>query len=230
MGPTRGDLRPCLNAAGHVSLVRRVKPWQRVEDDMLVQDLMTREPETTTGETHIKAVVDLMARVKVSSLPVVDPRGRIRGVVTEVDLIRDSITPDSRAHLLPHAWGSTPAVLVSEVMSSPAVTVRPNEDVAVVVRLMTRARLKSLPVVDADGGVVGIISRSDVIRMRARSDQAVAEDVGALFEELEHRDWCVDVHEGIVQVMGPNGASDRSIAEAAAGTVPGVLGVEVREP
>jgi len=198
---------------------------------MLVHELMTREPATIGEETHVKTAVDLLAWRRVSSLPVVDVRGRIRGVVSEVDLIRDAIIPDVRAHLLPEEGSHRrPATLVSEVMTSPAITVHEKTDLAEVVELMATARLKSLPVVDNEERVVGIISRSDVIRARARADHDVADDVDSLLSELGHEDWLVEVQEGAVHITGPRTALDRSIAEVAANTVPGVVAVEVREP
>jgi CBS domain-containing protein len=195
---------------------------------MFVQDLMTREPATVTGETHVKDAVDLLARHRVSSLPVVDAHGRVCGVVSEVDLIRDAIIPDIRAHLLPRQEAErTPAMLVSEVMSSPAITVHQTTDLAEVVELMATARLKSLPVVDDEELVVGVISRSDVIRTRARGDDQVARDVESLLGQLAHQDWTVEVREGVVRIQGPDNALDRSIAQVAATTVAGVVAVEV---
>lgn len=196
---------------------------------MFVQDLMTREPATVTGETHVKTAVDLLARRRVSSLPVVDARGRIRGVVSEVD-IPDAIIPDIRARLLPQEGSHRhPATLVSEVMTSPAITVHEKADLAEVVELMATARLKSLPVVDNEKRVVGSISRSDVIRTRARADHDVVGDVVSLLTELGHEGWLVEMQERAVHIKGPPTALDRSIAEVAANTVPGVVAVEVHE-
>lgn len=195
---------------------------------MLVHELMTREPATVTGATHVKAAVDLLARLRVSSLPVVDERGRIQGVVSEVDLLRDAIVPDIRAHLRPEEGSQRlPATVVSEVMSSPAITVHERTDLAEVVNLMATARLKSLPVVDGHDHVVGMISRSDVIRTRARTDEEVSGDVRAVLGELGHDDWLVEVHDGVVRIQGPDTTLDRSIARVAARTVTGVVAVEL---
>lgn len=197
---------------------------------MLVKELMTRDPATVTGDTHVKTAVDLLALRRVSALPVVDAQGRIRGVVSEVDLLRDAILPDIRAHLRPQTGSRRrPATLVSEVMSSPAITVSEKTDLADVVQLMANARLKSIPVVDDEERVVGIISRSDVIQTRARHDHEILDDIGSLLRDLEHEDWVVEVHEGAVRITGPRTLLDRSIAEVAADTVPGVVAVEVAQ-
>jgi hypothetical protein len=93
---------------------------------------------------------------------------------------------------------------------------------------MTKHGLKSLPVVDDDDRVVGVVSRSDLVRVRARSDDLVEQDVEALLASIGHRDWTVGVHEGVVDIDGPGNPLDRSIAEVAAQSVVGVVAVEVR--
>jgi predicted transcriptional regulator len=159
---------------------------------------------------------------------VVDENDRICGVVSEADLIRDAFPPDARTHLFPRQRVHRTAVLVSEVMTSPAITVHESTDVADVVELMTSNNLKSLPVVDEDHRVVGVVSRSDLMRVRARRDDLVEQDVEALLASIGHRDWNVGVHDGVVDITGPSTTLDRSIAEVAAQTVTGVVAVEIR--
>lgn len=197
---------------------------------MLVQDVMTRRPLTVTADTHVKEAVTLLAERQVSALPVVDSEGQVFGIVTDADLIRDAFAHDSRAHERPHdEGGRSPARLVSEVMTSPAVTVSERMDLADVVELMTSRSLKSLPVVDARGLAVGMVSRSDVLRVRARPDDVLAQEVRDLLLSLEHADWLVEVSDGVVVIDGPANALDRSIATVSANTVAGVVEVKVRD-
>jgi len=196
---------------------------------MLVTDVMTRQPVSVTTDWRVKQAAILAAEREVSALPVVDHRGRICGIVSDADLIRDAFAHDSRAHERPQRDAyRAPPLLVSDVMTSPAITVGERDDLADVVELMTSRSLKSLPVVDAAGRVVGMISRSDLVRVRARADDDVRQDVGTLLLSLEHPDWLVDVHDGVVEIAGPGTSLDRSIAEVTAGTVPGVVGVHVQ--
>lgn len=194
-----------------------------------MQDVMTRDPLTVTPETRVKQAVTLLAERKISALPVVDSRGHVFGIVSEADLIRDAFAHDARAHELPHDdTGRTPALLVSEVMTSPVVTVRERTDLAEAVSLMTSRRLKSLPVVDDQGQAVGMLSRSDVLRVRARPDDVLAQEVRDLLASLEHADWLVEVYDGVVTIEGPDNELDRSVATVAANTVAGVVEVSVR--
>ncbi len=129
---------------------------------MIVTEAMTRRPVSITTDWRVEQAVILAAEYDVSSLPVVDRQGRICGIVSDVDLIRDTFV-------------QPPAQLVSDVMTSPAITVSGGTDLVDVIELMTSRSLRSLPVVDDDGQVVGIISRGDVVRIRsAHSDPARA--------------------------------------------------------
>lgn len=195
---------------------------------MFVHDVMTRRPATVTAGVHLHEAAAVLADLHVSALPVVDETGRICGVVSEADLIRDAFPPDVRAHLLPLQRVSRPAALVSEVMTSPAITVHESTDVADVAELMTSRRLKSVPVVDDAERVVGMVSRSDLVRVRARSDDLLVRDLEALLASIGHQDWSVAVHDGVVGIEGPSTVLDRSIAEVAAQTVTGVVAVQVR--
>lgn len=197
---------------------------------MYVQELMTSRPVTVTEQTHAKDAIDILFRHKVSLLPVVDAHGRIRGVVTDIDLISDTIAPDPRAHLIPPHEDARPSVvLVCDVMSSPAVSVHETTDLAEVVRLMATARLKSLPVIDNESRVVGLVSRSDVVGVQARPDAELAKEVGSRLSQMGHHDWLVEVLEGVVDVKGPQTVMDRSLADLAGRAVAGVVSVRVNE-
>ena len=195
---------------------------------MLVKDVMTRHPVSVTGDCSLKQAAVLLTEQKVSALPVLDAHGRVCGIVSEADLIRDVVTHDPRAHQWTHASAPrSQAVLVSEVMTSPAVTVEPGTDLAEVVGLMTTQHFKTVPVVDRAHRVVGMVSRSDVIRVRARADASLEQEVVAMLLQLEHPDWLPEVHDGVVEIAGPATPLERAIAEVTAGSVAGVVEVRV---
>jgi CBS domain-containing protein len=198
------------------------------EPEMLVQELMTPDPVTVRLDTPVKDALVRMSENRVTALPVVNHKGRICGVVSEADLIRDRVAPDQRLHEIPleHDTVARPR-LVDEVMTPHAITVEPHTDLAVAVELMTSTSVKSLPVVDAHAHVVGVISRSDVVKLLARSDVTLEKEVDALLQALGHADWLVEVHEGVVEVSGPEGSSEEALARLAARTVPGVVDIRV---
>jgi CBS-domain-containing membrane protein len=195
---------------------------------MLAHELMTRDAVTVRPDTAVRDALALLSEHGITSLPVVDTAGRIRGVVSEADLIRELVPSDPRAHelVLPEESPVAPRV-VAEVMTTHAVTVRPETDVAAAVELLTSTSVKSVPVVDQDQRVVGVLSRSDVVRAMARTDADLSHAVDALLESFGLEGWSSEAVDGHVRLSGPEGSPDRALAHLAARTVPGV--VEVRD-
>lgn len=196
---------------------------------MFVQDVMTPDPVTVRTDSSVKEALTLLARYDVTSLPVVDADGRIRGVVSEADLIRESVARDTRVQeMIRKDPEVTRPRTVQEVFTPHAVTVRVRDDLAEAVDVMTSTMVKSLPVVDNDDRVVGIVSRSDVVRLLARADDVIQAELDEMLRSLGHSDWLVEVHDGVVDVTGPEESAETALARVAATTVPGVIEVRVR--
>jgi CBS domain-containing protein len=196
---------------------------------MFVRDVMTREPTTVARRTTIHCAARLLAELQVTSLPVIDAGGRLCGVVSEADLIRGAFAADPRSHIRAEGHPApSHAHLISEVMTPHVVTVRESTDLSQAVELMTSATLKSLPVVNDQQHVVGVVSRSDIVRLLARADGDIRCEVGSLLASLGHPDWQVEVRNGSAQIAGPATVTDRSLAETAASSVAGVVSARVR--
>jgi CBS domain-containing protein len=195
---------------------------------MLVKDVMTEHPVSVTPGTGVKGALTKLAFVGVTALPVVDDEGRLCGIVSEADFIGEVID-DPRAHERPVTMRPLePARTVEDVYTRTPVTVRPHDDVTAVVEVMTSKGFKSLPVVDDQQRLLGMISRSDVVRALARDDDAITKDIARLLTELGHPDWSVHVVSGVVDITGPADTGQRSLAHALARTVPGVVEVRIR--
>ena len=195
---------------------------------MLVRDLMTPDPQTVTPGTPVKDAISRLADLGITSLPVVDAKRRLCGIVSEADLIRDLVPRDPRSQARPvevHAIFA-PAT-VEDVYTRTAVSVRIDDDVATAVETMSALSAKSLPVLDLKGRLVGVLSRSDIVQALARADDVIAADIDELLRDLGHADWLVEVDDGVVHVSGPDGTAERSLAHVVAHTVPGVIEVEV---
>jgi CBS-domain-containing membrane protein len=196
---------------------------------MFVHEVMTREPTTVSADTTIKRTAEILTRRQISALPVLDVHRQICGVVSEADLIRHAFAPDPRAHLRHGAPATrSRAQFVCEVMTTHAITVHESTDLAELAELMTSSHLKSVPVIDDEGRLVGVVSRSDLVRVRARADQQIERDVDSMLVYMGHRGWLVEVSDGSVEIDGPTTELERSIAEISAGTVAGVVAVKVR--
>lgn len=197
---------------------------------MLVHEVMTRFPVTVRPTSSTKEALRLLDDHSITSLPVVHADGRIVGVVSEADLLRDALPHDPRARMIPDD-SDTPAhpTRVDEVMNRHPVTVHGGADLAEAVDLMTSTSVKSIPVVDRGLHVIGMVSRRDIVHVLARADERVQRELDELYRSLGV-DWLVEVREGAVTVEGPQGDKARALAETAAATVPGVMSVTVVEP
>jgi CBS domain-containing protein len=201
-----------------------------------VSDVMTRDVVTVSPDTGYKDIADLMVHHAVSAVPVVDAHRRVLGVVSEADLLPKLEYADRvprhplAARRLPEplrrkASGDTAA----ELMTAPAVTVRPTETVTRAARLMESARVKRVPVVDADGRIVGIVSRRDLVRLYTRSDADIRTAVtnGVLRSLWIDPDLLgIQVRDGVVTMSGHlDRRSTAAIVVAFTHALPGVVDV-----
>jgi CBS domain-containing protein len=115
---------------------------------------------------------------------------------------------------------------------TPAVyTVAEDADAATTSRLLLRHGLKSVPVV-ADGQVVGVVARRDLLRLVARSDEDIRADLQRRLEEEVGalRRLAIDVSDGVVTFDGPVGPLARELSKVLARAVPGVVEVRWEPP
>jgi CBS domain-containing protein len=194
---------------------------------MKVSDIMTTTVRTVAPSSTVDDVLDLLLVYRLTSLPVVDA-GAVVGVVGEADVVRALVSRDPRAHSRPIGDQPAPPQLVADVMSSPAGTVGPNDDVHDVLARFAAHGWKSAPVVDG-GHLVGVVSRSDAVRALHRPDDAVTAALQAVLWDLGHGPWRAHVRHGVATISGPDSAEQRDIAERAARTVAGVRHVVVAE-
>jgi CBS domain-containing protein len=148
----------------------------------IVSDVMTHTVVAVGREAAFKDIVKTMDQWKVSALPVLVGEGRVIGVVSEADLLpkeefRDS-DPDRCEQLrrLPDL-AKAGALTAEELMTCPAVTVHANATLAQAARVMARRKVKRLPVINDEGLLEGVVSRSDLLKVFLRDDEDIAGEV-----------------------------------------------------
>lgn len=193
---------------------------------MLVREIMTSPAFSVDEDAPLDAALQLMAERKVTALPVVRDGDRLVGVLSEIDLLRRAVEPDRRAHVLPVRESAPLPERVAEVMTPEPRTTTEHADVADLITLFTTSSFKSLPVVRGDE-LIGVISRSDVIRALWRSDEDLLADLTAVFADYGQGGWSIAVKSGVVEVSGTGTARERDIATAIAQSVLGVRRVHV---
>ena len=145
--------------------------------ELAVASLMTSDVVSVNRATPVADVARLMVEHAISGIPVVES-GRVVGIVTERDIVAQEMEFDAPAYgtfldaVFKFPWDKSEdelrhilATTAGELMSSEVVTVSPTTTVREASGLMYKRRLNPLPVVDDHGKLVGIISRSDIIRL-----------------------------------------------------------------
>ena len=184
-------------------------------------------------DTPFKEIAQLLAGNDITSVPVIDDQDRPLGVVSEADLLRHEATGEDPNGLLPKPRLSardrdrSEATTARGLMTSPAVCARPEWTVVEAARVMEQRHFKRLLVVDEAGRLIGVVSRSDLLRVFLRHDQAIREEirhevVGRVLG-LSPDQVDVKVADGMVTVSGT--LEHRSVAHALIELAMGVDGV-----
>jgi CBS domain-containing protein len=207
-----------------------------------VEDVMTNLVVMLYPDDTIHEAATRLAKNRISGAPVVKD-GKVIGIVTEADLIYALAPPAPvrrngslldlfslmiRAKPRSHAEGK----LVKDVMVGHVITVNPRTSIWSAANVMDSHGVKRLPVVDDESYLVGVISRADLVRALARTDDQIAGDVlesinqtlGAENFEALH----VDVKDGIANLSGlADRKTTRDLAVSIARRSPGVVEVDV---
>lgn len=115
-----------------------------------VNDIMTRWVATADPERSVREAATIMAKARTGSLIVIN-KGKPAGIVTEGDISRalsEGVDPDKFP--------------IKKIMSKQLITVTPDKRVEDAAKLMAEKQIKKLPVLE-DGGIVGIVTQTDIV-------------------------------------------------------------------
>lgn len=131
---------------------------------MQAVDIMSPDVITVPPEASADHAAELLTKHQITQLPVVDHDGRLLGMVSEVDLLKD-LMPVFAPRIARFASASNhrTSTTVGRLMTSPAVCMAPSSDIAYVASTMVHLNLHAVPIVDGPR-IVGIISHKDVLR------------------------------------------------------------------
>ena len=208
---------------------------------MRVRDVMTTTVVTASPDTPFPELVDQLLHHGVSGLPVVDADHKLVGIVTEADLVPKEAYGGRRRRALEvvadfmaggeSRWAiKAKGQVASELMTRDVVTVEPKEDLRAAARRIVETGVKRLPVVDADGRLVGIVSRTDLLRVLHRSDDDIRGDLERMLSDPlwapDGLDLQITVADGVVTLAGTTRFPlDLPVVTSMAWRVPGVVEV-----
>jgi len=205
---------------------------------MKVHEVMTTDVATTTPEALLKEAATELVRRRISGMPVVDADGRVAGVVSEADILAKEGDEQKQGGFLqwlidpadPWVAARFDAVTVGDAMSAPAQTILADRTVAEAATLMLDENVNRLPVVDADGKLIGLVSRGDLVRAFARSDEEILKEIEE--DVLRRAMWLnpsevdVTVEDGVVTIKGEVASeADADLLPTFVRRVPGVVEV-----
>jgi len=147
-----------------------------LEPGVRIRDIMTPNPACCTSDTTMRDVANLMREFDCGSIPVVHSSAerQLVGTVTDRDLAVRGL-----------AQGLGPDATVGEVMTPDPVSCLPEDEVETVRQVMIQQKVRRVPVVVANGVVVGIVAQADV----ALADGAASDrDVGQIVEAISEPD------------------------------------------
>ena len=200
---------------------------------MRVREVMGKPPLTVPPDMSLRELAVLLTNHEISGVPVVE-NGRVVGVVSASDIVDRERGPDveSRGRLPRLRRRSLPraatASTVGQAMKSPAITIESWMSVYEAAWLMSSYDVNRLPVIDRDA-LVGVVTRSDLVRYFARSDRDVERDVREKLALLDGPHVSVVATHGRVVLEGElEWASDLACLSHLVASVPGVTEVDSR--
>jgi CBS domain-containing protein len=207
------------------------------EDEMRVEQIMTRDVLTIGPEAEVRDVARIFVASGISGMPVCGAQREVVGIISEGDILFKERGPAKRKRLSRLSARATKqatktnAIKVLDAMTSPAITVSWYCSVAEAARLMSEYGVNRLPVMKGEE-LVGIVTRTDLVRAFVRSDAEIREEIE---EDLIRRTFwleapdvvVVEVERGAVRLIGRvDNRGDAELLERLTARVPGVVSVQ----
>lgn len=222
-------------------------------DALSAKDIMSSKIASISPEASARMAAKTMLKRKVSALLVLDSKRRLLGVISEGDLVHrieldtrkkgawwlNLLTPDRE---LARDYARAHGRKVADAMSRSVVTVSPDAKMPAIVALLDKHRIKRVPVVGADGKVLGVVSRADILKAFAQAaldaaGSAPLSDAEASAEvrkRLRKESWSdtallnVSVERGVARVGGICASKAQADAiRALCEEVPGIRHVDL---
>jgi len=161
---TPGDFKEIYQAAYTLAINRLVSTLK-------AGHIMTSPLFVLEQDTPLVQAAALLAKKKISGAPVADGEGKLVGVVSEKDFLKEmgfGATP-SFMQIANHCLSNKSCMIgklhnktIGDIMTRPPITGDPEMSIGAISALFAERRINRLPIVEADGRPVGIVTRSDL--------------------------------------------------------------------
>lgn len=173
---TPGDFKEIYRAAYSLAI-------KRLLSSLRASDLMTGEVHLVSQEMSLVAAAALLAEKRISGVPVVDHEGKIVGVVSEKDFLKEMgfVTAPSFMQIATHCLNDKSCMIsrlhnriVKDIMTSPPVTASPDMTIGELSQLFISRKINRLPIISTDGRPIGIVTRTDLAHSYSRFGEGAA--------------------------------------------------------
>lgn len=156
---------------------------ERISRSVLARDIMARDVAFVGADTPLGEAAELMGRLGISGLPVTDEKGRVEGVISEKDFLSrmGEAGPKNFMTVIANCLKAKSCIALPirakkarDIMSSPATTVHEDSPYSEITELMAQRAINRVPVTDAEGRLIGIITRNDLIKASSRNATCAA--------------------------------------------------------
>lgn len=141
---------------------------------MKVREIMTKDITSISPETTAQEALDLLQKIQISGVPVIDQDGKLVGMFTEKDILH-YLLPSYIERVGRFVYEENPKatkkkfyelsnIKVKQLMRKDVITTSPDAALCEVARIMLTQKARRLPVVDQQGKVVGIVARCDILK------------------------------------------------------------------
>lgn len=161
---TPGDFKEVYQVAYSLAI-------KRLFDSLTAGNIMSKSVVFVEQEMPLVEAAHLLAEKKISGGPVIDQDGRVIGVVSEKDFLKEmgfGATP-SFMQIATHCLNSKSCMIgklrnrtVGDIMTKPPITAGQEMTIGTISTLFTKRQINRLPIVDADGRPIGIVTRTDL--------------------------------------------------------------------
>jgi len=140
---------------------------------MRARDIMTRDPEVCRREHTARDAARVMRDRDCGCVPIVDDAGSVIGIVTDRDLAVRAI-----------ASGKDSNTKLNDLMTPVASCCGPDDDLRDVEQKMAELQVRRIPIVDASGRCIGIISQADIARAAATESTVTDQEIALVVEQI----------------------------------------------
>ena len=137
------------------------EPSRPREPAVLAKQLMTSPVITLPPTAPLTSAWDLIHNKRFRHIPILSEQGKLIGILSDRDCFRETI---SRLTASPHPMSRTSGITLQEIMITNILTASPETEIRAIARILFEERIGAMPIVNDAEEIVGILTRSDILR------------------------------------------------------------------